>query len=220
MEMVEMLTEKLTDVKVVNSPTMESPAAHDKLSAPIPDPNPCQHRIGLPRAKSVFTHFEFVKVTVSLMAMFRPTAMVYLVGRITQLGTVRVQTLNSTYSTIVQAQMSNQSSTRAVESLEGQCNNQAMCQNSAQGAGGLYKHQIGENVSRKDKINFLISTLVDLKDSKEAVYGALDAWVAWEQNFPIASLKRALLVLEKEQQWHRIVQDKWQEILKADLEIE
>jgi hypothetical protein len=48
--------------------------------------------------------------------------------------------------------------------------------------------------------------LIDMKDSKEAVYGALDAWVAWEQNFPIASLKRALLALEKEQQWHRVVQ--------------
>ena len=51
-----------------------------------------------------------------------------------------------------------------------------------------------------------ILQLLDIKDSKEAVYGALDAWVAWEQNFPIASLKRALLVLEKEQQWHRIIQ--------------
>lgn len=48
--------------------------------------------------------------------------------------------------------------------------------------------------------------LLDLKDSKDAVYGALDAWVAWEQNFPIASVKRTLLVLEKEQQWHRVVQ--------------
>lgn len=45
-----------------------------------------------------------------------------------------------------------------------------------------------------------------MKDSKEAVFGTLDAWVAWEQNFPIASLKRALLALEKEQQWHRVVQ--------------
>lgn len=48
--------------------------------------------------------------------------------------------------------------------------------------------------------------LLDIKDSKEAVYGALDAWVAWEQNFPIVSIKRALLALEKEQQWHRVVQ--------------
>nr|POE85253.1 isoform 3 of pentatricopeptide repeat-containing protein, chloroplastic [Quercus suber] len=67
-----------------------------------------------------------------------------------------------------------------------------------QNAGGVQGRQIGENVSRKDKINFLVNTLLDIKDSKEAVYGALDAWVAWEQNFPIASLKRALLVLEKD----------------------
>lgn len=55
---------------------------------------------------------------------------------------------------------------------------------------------------------FLIITmqLLELNDSKEAVYGALDAWVAWEQNFPIASLKRILNSLEKEQQWHRVVQ--------------
>ncbi|XP_027914040.1 pentatricopeptide repeat-containing protein At4g18975, chloroplastic [Vigna unguiculata] len=65
---------------------------------------------------------------------------------------------------------------------------------------------IGENVSRKDKNKYLYSTLLELNDSKEAVYGALDAWVAWEQNFPVASLKRILNSLEKEQQWHRVVQ--------------
>ncbi|KAL9261623.1 Pentatricopeptide repeat-containing protein, partial [Drosera capensis] len=41
---------------------------------------------------------------------------------------------------------------------------------------------------------------------RESVYGTLDAWVAWEQNFPIASLKNVLLFLEREQQWHRIIQ--------------
>lgn len=51
-----------------------------------------------------------------------------------------------------------------------------------------------------------LAQLLDLDDSKEAVYSALDAWVAWEQNFPIASLKRVLQILEKEQQWHRVVQ--------------
>lgn len=45
-----------------------------------------------------------------------------------------------------------------------------------------------------------------MEDSKDAVYGTLDAWVAWEQNFPIAALKNVLLALEKEQQWHRVVQ--------------
>ncbi|KAJ9701324.1 hypothetical protein PVL29_006599 [Vitis rotundifolia] len=88
----------------------------------------------------------------------------------------------------------------------GQCNNQPMYHDSGKDAASVHKHQIGENVSRKDKINFLVTTLLDLKDSKEAVYGALDAWVAWEQNFPIASLKRVLITLEKEQQWHRVIQ--------------
>ncbi|KAL5579130.1 hypothetical protein UlMin_011572, partial [Ulmus minor] len=50
--------------------------------------------------------------------------------------------------------------------------------------------------------------LLDLKDSKEAVYGALDAWVAWEQNFPLATLKMELFALEKEEEWHRAVQIK------------
>ncbi|URE00910.1 Pentatricopeptide repeat-containing protein [Musa troglodytarum] len=48
--------------------------------------------------------------------------------------------------------------------------------------------------------------LLDFKDSKEAVYGTLDAWVAWEHSFPLVTLKKALLVLEKEEQWHRVVQ--------------
>ncbi|XP_038710978.1 pentatricopeptide repeat-containing protein At4g18975, chloroplastic isoform X2 [Tripterygium wilfordii] len=108
-----------------------------------------------------------------------------------RVGVCRGQVLNSCYSTSVQAQISNQ-------------NNSTM--QSIEDVGGARKHQIGENVSRKDKIHFLVNTLLDLKDSKESVYGALDAWVAWEKNFPIASLKKALLALEKEQQWHRVVQ--------------
>lgn len=43
-------------------------------------------------------------------------------------------------------------------------------------------------------------------DSKDAIYGALDAWVAWEESFPIGVLKNVLLSLEKEKQWHRVVQ--------------
>lgn len=73
-------------------------------------------------------------------------------------------------------------------------------------ARSIRSSQIGENISKKDKMNFLINTLSDIKDSKEAVYSALDAWVAWEQKFPIVSLKRALLALEKDEQWHRVIQ--------------
>ncbi|XWS44660.1 hypothetical protein CRYUN_Cryun15aG0067300 [Craigia yunnanensis] len=87
-----------------------------------------------------------------------------------------------------------------------QCNNQAENLCPKPKVGGVLKHQIGQNVSRKDKNKFLVTTLLDLKDSKEAVYGALDAWVAWEQNFPIGPLKNVILALEKEYQWHRVVQ--------------
>lgn len=107
------------------------------------------------------------------------------------------------------------------------------CHSSEQKAGETQKRHIGENVSKKDKVNYLVNTvstnlfhreilcvlnlvmwvdlnkimqLLNLNDSKEAVYGALDAWVAWEQKFPMVSLRRALIALEKEQQWHRVVQ--------------
>lgn len=48
--------------------------------------------------------------------------------------------------------------------------------------------------------------LINLNDSREAVYGTLDGWVAWEKSFPLVSLKRILITLEKEEQWHRVVQ--------------
>ncbi|GMJ03909.1 hypothetical protein like AT1G04590 [Hibiscus trionum] len=90
--------------------------------------------------------------------------------------------------------------------VKDQCNNQAVNLYPKSNVGGEQKLQIGQNVSRKDKIKFLVTTLLDLKDSKEAVYGTLDAWVAWEQNFPIGPLKNVILALEKEHQWHRVVQ--------------
>ncbi|XVF14873.1 hypothetical protein REPUB_Repub09cG0098400 [Reevesia pubescens] len=92
------------------------------------------------------------------------------------------------------------------ESFKDQYNNQAENLHPKPNVEGVQRHQIGQNVSRKDKIKFLVTTLLDLKDSKEAVYGTLDAWVAWEQNFPIAPLKNVILALEKEHQWHRVVQ--------------
>ncbi|KAJ4970847.1 hypothetical protein NE237_003946 [Protea cynaroides] len=73
-----------------------------------------------------------------------------------------------------------------------------------EGSVGDYCSKSCINVLSLLKCNIL--QFSDLKDSKEAVYGALDAWVAWEQNFLIASLKQALFALEKEQQWHRVVQ--------------
>lgn len=41
---------------------------------------------------------------------------------------------------------------------------------------------------------------------KEEVYGALDSFVAWELEFPLISVKKALKTLEEEQEWKRIIQ--------------
>ncbi|CAA6661908.1 unnamed protein product [Spirodela intermedia] len=68
------------------------------------------------------------------------------------------------------------------------------------------KKAIGENISSRDKSTFLLNALINLNDSREAVYGTLDGWVAWERSFPLVSLKRILITLEKEEQWHRVVQ--------------
>ncbi|XP_038887985.1 pentatricopeptide repeat-containing protein At4g18975, chloroplastic isoform X2 [Benincasa hispida] len=69
-----------------------------------------------------------------------------------------------------------------------------------------YCTMIQDQMSKQLAVKDIKNKLLDLRDSKEAVYGALDAWVAWEQDFPIGSLKHVLTVLEKEQQWHRVVQ--------------
>ncbi|KAM4119723.1 hypothetical protein ACJW30_03G080800 [Castanea mollissima] len=133
--------------------------------------------------------------------------MSFLLHRLPQRGAVRA---HSSYTSTMllhhQSHISNQTTTNAMASFQDECDSPDKSQFPDQNAGGVQGRQIGENVSRKDKINFLVNTLLDINDSKEAVYGTLYAWVAWEQNFPIASLKRALLILEKEQQWHRIIQ--------------
>ncbi|GFS38615.1 hypothetical protein Acr_00g0058580 [Actinidia rufa] len=138
---------------------------------------------------------------VNQAVILRSTGIAKLVSRITELGMVRVH--SQSYGTMVHAR-TYQKDERTVTSLEDQ--NEARSQIKRNYPRGVCSYQIGENVSRKDKISFLVGTLLDLQDSKEAIYGALDAWVAWEQTFPIGSLKRVLLTLEKEQQWHRVVQ--------------
>ncbi|KAI7742739.1 hypothetical protein M8C21_031121 [Ambrosia artemisiifolia] len=68
------------------------------------------------------------------------------------------------------------------------------------------KLKSAHNVSKKIKIGESVSILIDLDDSKESVYGALDAWVAEEQEFPVGRVKTALITLERKQQWHKVVQ--------------
>lgn len=45
---------------------------------------------------------------------------------------------------------------------------------------------------------------------KEEVYGALDSFIAWELEFPLITVKKALKSLENEKEWKRIIQvTKW-----------
>ncbi|XP_034914057.1 pentatricopeptide repeat-containing protein At4g21190 isoform X2 [Populus alba] len=127
-----------------------------------------------------------------------------MIGHLRRIGVGRVQTLlNSSYKTTMEVQIltsKTHSAANAALPLS-----QAVYHD-GKSEQNLRRNQIGDNVSKKDRIKFLITSLLDLNDSKDAVYGALDAWVAWEQKFPIASIKQVLIALEKEQQWHRIVQ--------------
>ena len=41
---------------------------------------------------------------------------------------------------------------------------------------------------------------------KEEVYGALDSFIAWDLEFPLIAVKKALKTLEIEKEWKRIIQ--------------
>ena len=45
-----------------------------------------------------------------------------------------------------------------------------------------------------------------LPNEKEAVYGALDKWIAWEAEFPLIAAAKALRILRKKSQWVRVIQ--------------
>lgn len=114
----------------------------------------------------------------------------YVLDHSKQLGRVRCQAPKMCYSTMHQAEGQSQVASNDIrEEIRNERN--------------LF---LGQKITRKEKMKFLIKTLFDLEDSKDAIYGTLDAWLAWEQDFPIAALKNVLLALEKDQQWHRVVQ--------------
>lgn len=45
-----------------------------------------------------------------------------------------------------------------------------------------------------------------LSNVKEEVYGALDSFIAWELEFPLITVKKALKTLENMREWKRIIQ--------------
>ncbi|CAM8985850.1 unnamed protein product [Rhodiola kirilowii] len=56
----------------------------------------------------------------------------------------------------------------------------------------------------------LIRIVSELPNEREAVYGALDKWIAWETEFPLIAAAKALVILRKRSQWTRVIQvAKW-----------
>lgn len=56
----------------------------------------------------------------------------------------------------------------------------------------------------------LVTCIKGLSNVKEEVYGALDSFIAWELEFPLITVKKALKTLEYEKDWKRIIQvTKW-----------
>ncbi|GAB2212242.1 hypothetical protein Droror1_Dr00025593 [Drosera rotundifolia] len=56
----------------------------------------------------------------------------------------------------------------------------------------------------------LVECVKGLSNLKEEVYGALDAFVAWELEFPLVIVKKALKMLEYQREWKRVIQlTKW-----------
>ncbi|KAG5413563.1 hypothetical protein IGI04_001130 [Brassica rapa subsp. trilocularis] len=59
-------------------------------------------------------------------------------------------------------------------------------------------------------VEFCHLQIKELSNVKEEVYGALDSFIAWELEFPLVIVKKALAVLEDEREWKKIIQvTKW-----------
>ena len=52
----------------------------------------------------------------------------------------------------------------------------------------------------------LVEQIQSVSNVKEEVYGALDSFVAWELEFPLIAVKKALRTLEFQENWIRIIQ--------------
>lgn len=56
----------------------------------------------------------------------------------------------------------------------------------------------------------LVQIVSKLPSEKEAIYGALNKWTAWETEFPVIAAAKALEILRRQNKWLRIIQvSKW-----------
>ncbi|XP_059632332.1 pentatricopeptide repeat-containing protein At4g18975, chloroplastic-like isoform X2 [Cornus florida] len=67
-----------------------------------------------------------------------------------------------------------------------------------------------ESAGSGQKALDLVRIVSGLPNEKEAVYGALDKWTAWETEFPLIAAAKALRILRNRNQWIRVIQvAKW-----------
>ncbi|KAJ4975982.1 hypothetical protein NE237_001088 [Protea cynaroides] len=67
-----------------------------------------------------------------------------------------------------------------------------------------------ESAGSGQKAINLVRIVSGLPNEKEAVYGALDKWTAWETEFPLIAASKALRILRQRNQWLRIIRvSKW-----------
>ncbi|KAF9589658.1 hypothetical protein IFM89_026792 [Coptis chinensis] len=67
-----------------------------------------------------------------------------------------------------------------------------------------------DSVGSGQKALNLVRIVSELPNEKEAVYAALDKWTAWEAEFPLVAAAKALRILQKRNQWLRVIQvGKW-----------
>ncbi|RAL54225.1 hypothetical protein DM860_018205 [Cuscuta australis] len=68
------------------------------------------------------------------------------------------------------------------------------------------KRRIG-TISKSVK---LVECIKGLSNVKEEVYDGLDSFIAWELEFPLVTVKKALRILENEREWQKTIQlTKW-----------
>ncbi|KAJ0983454.1 hypothetical protein J5N97_011709 [Dioscorea zingiberensis] len=63
-----------------------------------------------------------------------------------------------------------------------------------------------ESAGSGQKALHLVRIVTNLPNEKEAIYGALDKWTAWETEFPVIAAAKALEILRNRKQWLRIIQ--------------
>ncbi|KAA8539967.1 hypothetical protein F0562_026659 [Nyssa sinensis] len=102
--------------------------------------------------------------------------------------------------------------TRTLESIEFSKNNSSTVVCAAKGPRPRYPRvwKTRRTTGTISKSVKLVECVKGLSNVKEEVYGALDSFIAWELEFPLIIVKKALKILENEKEWKRIIQvTKW-----------